>query len=143
MKKKAYRAYVKGRRAEYQLIRILQERGWAVIRAPASGRRSGLRPGGPAYPDIVAVKSGRTLVLEVKYRSRMDTVYLHERQVRILRQWAERSGGEAYVAVKLAGWKDFKIIPLDRLEPHETLQGKKYRIPIREIENAKWLTEIA
>jgi len=130
--------YYKGKRAEHQLVRYLQKRGWAVMRAPASGRRSKRLK----YPDVVAVKDGRTLIFEVKFRSRLGTVYLYEEQVEALRWWAKRSGGDAYIAIKLPEWRSFKVVPLDQLEPHERIGVRMYRVTVEKIRNAKWLWEI-
>ena len=130
--------YRKGKEAEYEIVRFLASMGYAVMRAPASGRR-GKRI---HYPDVIAVREGRTLVFEVKYRSKEGTVYLFPEQVQALREYARRSGGEAYVAVKVAGWKWMKVVPVDELEECELNGRKMYRIPVHKLRSARDIREI-
>jgi molecular chaperone DnaK len=57
------KTYRKGYLAENQLVHKLYELGWAVMRAPRSGKIS------IPSPDVVAAKKGRILVIEVKSRA--------------------------------------------------------------------------
>jgi Holliday junction resolvase len=120
------------------LVNYLAKRGYAVMRAPASGRKGSRIH----YPDIIAVKDGRTLVFEVKYRSRLDTVYLTPEQVEALKEYARRSGGEAYVAVLVKGWRWMKVVPVDELEECELDGRRMYRIPVHKLKSAKEVREI-
>ena len=97
-------------RMENELANLLWEMGYAVVRGPSSG--SGVRK--RYQPDIVAVKKGVVIVIEVKKASRGKPVYIPARQVRGLREFAERSGGVAYIAVRLPGgdWRMHKLSDL-------------------------------
>ncbi len=105
----------RGYRAERELVIQLWRRGFAVVRAPASGSR--IRRA--AYPDVVAIKSGRVAVFEVKSRSKEETVYIEREQVTKLAEFAKRAGGKAFIAVRISerGWV---FVPIENLEPTET-----------------------
>jgi Holliday junction resolvase len=87
---------------------MLYREGFAVIRAPASGSRAKRL----FYPDIVAIYKRNILVLEVKARSEISDIYIDKYKVERLRDFAERSGGEAYVAVKITSLGEWRAVPL-------------------------------
>ena len=97
------KTYRKGYIAENQLVHILYDRGWAVLRAPRSGRIS------IPSPDIVAMKRGRILIIEVK--SRNAGFQMRKEQIDEMEEYITRSGGEGYVAIKIprVGWKFLKF----------------------------------
>ncbi len=109
------RGRARGYRAERELVVQLWRRGFAVMRAPASGSKIKKA----AYPDVVAIKSGRVAVFEVKSRSKEETIYLEREQVAKIAEFARRAGGRAYVAVRIPdrGWT---FVPVENLEPTET-----------------------
>jgi len=109
----------RGYRAERDLVVTLWRRGFAVMRAPASGAKVKRA----RYPDVVAIKKGRTAVFEVKSRSREGTVYVDKEQVEKLLSFAERAGGKAYIAIKIAG-REWLFVPVNRLED----SGRSYRV---------------
>jgi len=99
---------LRGTEYERDLAYKLYKRGWAVIRAPASGARAKRY----LYPDLVAVKKGRVLAIEVKTLKDERTLYISERQVNVLREWEERAGAEAWIAVKVRdgrGWRFYSV----------------------------------
>lgn len=110
----------RGYRAERELVVQLWRRGFAVMRAPASGSR--VRKA--AYPDVVAIKNGRVAVFEVKSRSKEETIYLEREQVAKIVEFARRAGGKAYIAVRIPdrGWI---FVPVEKLE--QTEAGYKVR----------------
>ncbi len=108
-KLKENKAKIKGFRIERELVRLLWRKGFAVIRGPASGARAKRI----FYPDIVAMYKGTILVFEVKYRTKVETLYIPLNKVFRLREFAERAGGRAYLAVKIGDLRHWKIIPLD------------------------------
>lgn len=101
----------RGYRAERELVVKLWRRGFAVMRAPASGSKVKRA----MYPDVVAIKRGRVAVFEVKSRSREEAIYLDRDQVEKMVEFAERAGGKAFVAIKIPG-RDWIFIPVERLE---------------------------
>jgi Holliday junction resolvase len=101
----------RGFRAERDLVAKLWARGFAVMRAPASGSK--IRKA--AYPDVVAIRKGCVAVFEVKSRSKEEAIYIEKEQVDKLVEFASRAGGKAYVAVKVAG-SDWVFVPVEILE---------------------------
>lgn len=108
----------RGFRAERDLVTKLWARGFAVMRAPASGSKVKRA----AYPDVVAIRKGHVAVFEVKSRSKEENIYIEKEQVDKLVEFATRAGGKAYIAVKVAG-SDWVFIPVELLEP--TASGYK------------------
>ena len=133
---------MRGKAAELQLAKLLWKRGYAVMRAPGSGKKyKKLKP-----PDIMAVKridgELKVLIFEVKYRERPMTVYIADYTFNTLKEYARRAGGEAYIAIKVKGWQRFIAVPIDELEEAE-LKGKRmYRITIAKMRGAKEVSEI-
>ena len=115
---------VKGKKAEFMLAKLLRRRGWFVVRGPASGAR-GVRF---TYPDIVAVKKGRVIVGEVKLRKHVDTIHIPSRQIKVLEDAAERSGGEAYVFVWISAERKWYVFPTNTLQPQQHERGPRYVI---------------
>ena len=101
--------------AENELANLLWELGYAVVRGPSSG--SGTRK--RFQPDLIAVKDGRVLVIEVKTCDPESTVYVPRGQVDGLREFARRAGGMVFIALKIRGhgWR------LHRLEDLESTRG--------------------
>lgn len=96
----------------------LWARGFAVMRAPASGSKVKKA----IYPDVVAIRKGHIAVFEVKSRSKGENIYIEKEQVNKLVEFATRAGGKAYIAVKVVG-SDWVFIPIELLEP--TTSGYK------------------
>jgi Holliday junction resolvase len=101
----------RGFQYERELARMLYREGFAVIRAPASGSRAKR----VFYPDIVAMYKKNILVFEVKTRSEPSDVYIEKEKVERLRDFANRSGGEVYIAVKITSLGEWRVVPLDQL----------------------------
>ena len=118
----------RGYRAERELVLMLWRLGFAVMRAPASGARIKRAD----YPDVVAIKNGKVAVFEVKSRKSLGTIYLNKEQLRKLREFSERAGGRAYVAVRIPH-KSWKFISLQELK--KTDSGN-YRLDKEVIESA-------
>lgn len=107
--------------------------GFAAIRGPASGakvKRS-------VYPDVVAIRNGLVLVFEVKYRKKIETVYLPRNQVEKLLEFARRAGGIALIAIKISELHEWRVIPVEKLEPIDD----KFRIPRSVIEESPRLND--
>lgn len=85
----------KGTDGERELVTWLWEHGYATLRAPGSGSID--RPS----PDVIAINptKGPTIVVELKASSD-GTANFKQAEVNELVQWAERAGGEPYLAVK-------------------------------------------
>ena len=103
------------------------------MRAPASGAKIKRA----SYPDIVAIYKGKVIVLEVKRRSELSTIYIDEEQVNKLRTFCERAGGKGYIAVKIP-YKEWVFISIDKL----VKINNKYRLDKNEIINGMKLGEV-
>ncbi len=92
-------SYAKGYYAERELVHALSGMGYMTIRAPRSGRID------LPSPDIIAVKDGRVMVFEVKFRASAFTV--PKEQLAELVEWKEKAGAIAYIGCKISrkGWK--------------------------------------
>ncbi len=90
-------------RFENELANELWDRGYAVVRGPSSG--SGARH--RFQPDILAVKDGIVLVIEVKKGRPGRPIYVPPHQAWGLRELARRSGGRAVIAIRIPrnGWR--------------------------------------
>jgi Holliday junction resolvase len=139
--KKEPNRYLIGKRYELELARKLYRYGFAVIRAPASGRRAKRIP----YPDIVAIKRRNILVISVKYRSSIGTIYVSEDELRKMINFANRSDGIIIVAVKVRELGDWRVIPLTATNT-STSNIEKLAITVDMVRNAKrlddWLREV-
>ena len=102
----------KGARAENELANILWEEGFAVIRGPSSGGGSRKR----FQPDLVAIKDGNVVAIEVKARSDEGPVYLEAEQVVGLAEFARRAGGRAFIAFRARGG-EWRFHPVESLQP--------------------------
>jgi Holliday junction resolvase len=120
---------------ERELAKLLYRAGFAVIRAPASGSRAKR----VFYPDIVAIYKKNILVFEVKARSEPCDIYIEKEKVERLRDFAERAGGEAYIAVKIISLGEWRVVPLDKL--WETEEGN-YRVSKFTLERSIELEEL-
>ncbi len=92
----------RGFRAERELVRKLWNYGFAVIRAPASG--AGTR--NIFYPDIIAIYHGKVFVIEVKYRSSSEAIYISKDKMEKLMDFAKRANAQVLIAIKIKnkGW---------------------------------------
>ena len=89
----------KGANAERELMHLFFNEGFSVVRIAGSGT-SPL----PA-PDIIAIRNGRIVAVECKAR-KSKNLAITVGQIGELTEWAEKAGGEAWVAWKVPrkGW---------------------------------------
>jgi Holliday junction resolvase len=102
----------KGTRAENELANILWEEGFAVVRGPSSGGGSKKR----FQPDLVAIRDGAVVAIEVKARSDEGPVYIEAEQVLGLAEFARRAGGKAFIAYRAKGG-EWRFHPVEGLQP--------------------------
>jgi Holliday junction resolvase len=118
---------------ERDLAKKLWDKGFAVMRAPASGSKAKRL----LYPDLVAIKNGVVFAFEVKTtRSRKRDIYIPRQQVDKLVEFSRRSGGMPFIAVKIVGEGDWFFIPLRDLQ--ETGSGG-YKLPLSRLETHSFL----
>ena len=103
----------KGDRRERELVNLLDETGFAVMRAPASGSATARE-----LPDVLAGDGGVFYAIEAK-SSAGDPIYLTWEEVDALRFFADSFGAEALIAARFdrEDWAFFA--------PHELHQTPK------------------
>lgn len=119
---------VRGYGAERELVRKLWRLGFAAIRGPASGAKVKHS----VYPDVVAIRNGLVLVFEVKYRRKPETIYISQRQITKIIEFARRAGGIALIAIKIGELGEWRIVPVDQLE----VSNNMFRISREVIESS-------
>ncbi len=121
---------------ERSLIRLLWKKGFACIRAPASGSKVKRT----VYPDVVAIWKGRTLVFEVKTSERRRTIYIPREQVEKIKEFATRAGGQAFIAIKIVGrGEPWRFIPVEELE--HTSSGN-FKVSLDSLERALTIRDL-
>jgi Holliday junction resolvase len=96
---------------ERDLVLRFWNKGFAVIRAPASGSRAKRI----AYPDIVAIRRGVVFAFEVKTTHKNKPIYVPKHQVKKIREFISRAGGYGFIAVKIIGETSWRFISIDKL----------------------------
>lgn len=114
---------------ERDLVKRLWDYGFAVMRAPASGSKARR----VLYPDVVAIYNGKVLAIEAKTYRKGKYIYVRKDQYEKLVEFAKRSGGTAYIAVKRVGSGEWHFIPISELE---RLESGNYRIDTSELGEA-------
>jgi len=113
------------RRRAFQRERDLAQRLWrlgfAVVRGPASGAKAKR----VIYPDLVAIKNRIIYIFEIKTKEKEDHIYIDEYQIIKLREFEKRSGGRAYIAIKVVDETDWRFVPIEALEK---TGGGRYKI---------------
>ncbi|BBD74003.1 endonuclease [Sulfodiicoccus acidiphilus] len=85
----------RGSTVERYIVNRLTAKGFACLRAPASGSKR-KQP----VPDIVALKDGVIIIIEVKSRASEENIYVNRDQAEGITKFSERSGGELFLAIK-------------------------------------------
>lgn len=113
-------AKAKGSAAERELLDILFDHGFAVIRAAGSGSTQ------HDACDLVAGRSGKSLAIEVKACVGASQ-YISSEQMEELRTFAAAFGAEAIVAVKWTrkGWGVLGADKLRKTGKHWAVQQKE------------------
>lgn len=101
---------------ERDLARRLWKLGFAVIRGPASGAKAKR----VLYPDLVAIKNKNIYIFEIKTREREEHIYIERYQVDKLREFARRSGGKPFIAIKVVREGEWRFVPIESLEITES-----------------------
>ncbi|WP_016730157.1 Holliday junction resolvase Hjc [Saccharolobus islandicus] len=104
----------KGSAVERNIVGKLRDKGFAVVRAPASGSKRK-----DPIPDIIALKSGVIILIEMKSRKDKEgKIYVRREQAEGIMEFARKSGGTLFLGVKKPGV--LKFIPFDELRRTET-----------------------
>lgn len=91
--------YQKGAHYERELLSILHDKGFAVIRTAGSG-------GGICVPDIIGIKKGQVLAFECKAWA--EEPRLKPEKLKDLIEWSAKAGGLGFVAWRHDNKWEFK-----------------------------------
>ncbi len=112
------RTYSKGARTERELMLMLQNNGYSVMRSAGSGVNS-------ITPDIIAVRKGRGLAFECKAWEKSNITFEREK-IDVLKEWQSNTMMDTFI-----GWRSngsgWLFISLGELAP----TGKGYIITRR------------
>ncbi|BCU71342.1 Holliday junction resolvase Hjc [Stygiolobus caldivivus] len=98
----------RGTSLERYIVSRLRDKGFAVIRAPASGAKRK-----DHVPDIIAMKSGIIILIEMKSRKNGSKIYIEKEQAEGIKEFARRSGGELFLGAKIE--KELRFVKFDNL----------------------------
>lgn len=112
---------------ERRIVSKLRNKGFAVIRAPASGSKRK-----DSIPDIVAMKSGVILTIEVKSRREGNKIYLRREQIEGIWDFSKKAGAEPFVAVKVGDEREIYFVKLSSLNQ---TPGGNYVLDVNNVED--------
>lgn len=112
--------YKKGADAERELIHILYDKGFAVVRTAGSGKTSL-----PA-PDLVALSKEKRLAFECK-AWKGNYLNIPIRQIEELKKWGKMASAELYIAWKIPrkGWLFLPLKLLKKKNKNFTISRKR------------------
>ncbi len=112
--------YVKGAMAERELRKLIEDKGFAVVRSAKSGVDG-------VSPDLIALKSTGRLALECK--AWKGGLHFSNEKMEIMKEWEKKTGVPFYIAWKFnrKGWRFF---PLNTLKKNEV----GYSLNLRDFE---------
>ncbi len=104
------RTYSKGARTERELMFMLQNNGYSVMRSAGSGVNS-------ITPDIIAVRKGKGLAFECKAWEKSNITFEKEK-IDVLKRWQSNTMMDTFIAWRSngAGWL---FVKLEELAPTE------------------------
>jgi Holliday junction resolvase len=111
--------YVKGAGAERELRKLIEGKGFVVIRSAKSGVDG-------VSPDLIALKTTGKLALECK--AWKGGLHFSNEKVEIMKEWEKKAGIPFYIAWKLnrKGWKFFPLSILKKNESGYSLNSKDF-----------------
>tara|TARA_A100001037_G_scaffold306085_1_gene349110 strand:+ start:27392 stop:27832 length:441 start_codon:yes stop_codon:yes gene_type:complete len=116
-------AQTKGSRVERELVRLLDESGFAVMRAPASGGATSRE-----LPDVLAGNGELFYAFEVK-SSASDKIYLSGKEVEALIYFSQNFGAKARIGIRFDNEKWYFFHPGDLY----LTKGGNYRVTREDI----------
>ncbi|MCX6767316.1 MAG: Holliday junction resolvase Hjc [Candidatus Micrarchaeota archaeon] len=119
----------KGSRFERQLKKMLEEKGFFVVRASGSGADG-------VSPDLIALSSTLNMAIECKAWNG-DAVYIEKQKYRIMSEWEKRTAVPVFVAWK-SPRKEWRFFPL--LALRET--GASFALAKSDLETGLKLEEV-
>jgi Holliday junction resolvase len=125
----AIQRYSKGARGERELLNVLYEMGYSVVRAAGSGVNS-------ISPDVIAVRDGKGMVFECKAWDRGSLSIDHEK-FESLRLWRDNAMMDTYMAWRMngEGWYFVKLDEMKKTEKNYTVTKKTAQAIGRKLEH--------
>ncbi len=117
---------------ERYILSRLREKGFAVIRAPASGSKRK-----DSIPDIVALKDGHILLIEVKSKDEEGTIYIRKEQAEGLMEFARKSGGDLFLCVRFP--HEIRFVKFEKVRK---TPGGNYALDLEEAKGGMTLDEL-
>jgi len=120
--------YSKGARCERELLGVLHNNGYSVVRSAGSGVNS-------ISPDLVAIRAGKGLAFECK-AWKSTSVSIDPEKYQFLVQWQQNTNMKTFVAWRIngEGWFFVKLEELFRTEKNYTITMKNAKRINRGIE---------
>lgn len=111
-------AYNKGSAAERELKKILNGKGFFVVRASGSGADG-------VSPDLIALHTTKKFAVECK--AWKNSLYIEKKKFNIMQQWQATTGIPVYVAWKVPrkGWHFFPLSVLNETEKGFSLNSRE------------------
>jgi Holliday junction resolvase len=110
--------YTKGARSERELLSMLHDNGYSVVRSAGSGVNS-------ISPDLIAIKKGRGLAFECKAWD-STSLSIEPEKYRSLEEWRDNAGMDTYIAWRMngGGWFFMRLNEMTRTEKNYTITMK-------------------
>ena len=86
-------AYHYGAKAERTIMYELEKHGWICFRTAGSGKHGEI--------DVICIKNGRTILLDVKVRRTINYVAYENEHLQLLKQYYEKYKVDVYLVAKL------------------------------------------
>lgn len=123
---------VRGSAVERYIVSRLRDKGFAVLRAPASGSKRK-----DHIPDIIALKSGVIILIEVKSRRNGKKIYIEKEQAEGINDFAKKSGGELFLAAKIN-----RVLRFIKFYEIRRTEGGNYAVDLETIEKGMDIDEL-
>ncbi|MGC9105959.1 MAG: Holliday junction resolvase Hjc [Thermoprotei archaeon] len=117
---------------ERYVLSRLRDKGFAVMRAPSSGSKRK-----DPVPDLVAMKDGVILLIEVKSKQEEGTIYVKKEQAEGILEFARRSGGEPFLCVRFP--HETRFVEFSKLRK---TQGGNYAVDVEVAKQGMTLDEL-
>ncbi len=120
--------YAKGARCERELLSLLHDKGYSVVRSAGSGVNS-------ISPDLVAIRTGKGLAFECK-AWKSTSVSIEPEKYQNLMEWQQNTNMKTFIAWRMngQGWFFVKLEELFKAEKNYTITMKDAKRINRNIE---------
>lgn len=110
--------YIKGARSERELMAMLEELGYSIMRSAGSGVNS-------VSPDIIAFRKGKGYAFECKAWEK-SSISIPIDKYELLKKWEENTAMETYMAWRMngKGWFFIRLHEMNRATVNYTVTIK-------------------